>query len=87
MGCIVYTDYVYSAFVLLLVNISCLAFHTNDESLQASPNCTLVAYDYTSMYTNMEFSELKPAVIDVLQQAVSCPGLNNSPKYIPQNTT
>ena len=48
------------------------------ESLQASPNCTLVAYDCTSMYTNMEFSELKQAVNDVLPQVVSCQGLNNT---------
>jgi len=41
------------------------------ESLQASPNCT-------SMYTNMEFNELKQAVNDVLPQVVSCQGLNNT---------
>ena len=48
------------------------------KSLQASPNCTLVAYDCTSMYTNMEFNELKQAVNDVLPQVVSCQGLNNT---------
>ena len=48
------------------------------ESLQASPNCTLVAYDCTSTYTNMEFNELKQAVNDVLPQVVSCQGLNNT---------
>ena len=48
------------------------------ESLQASPNCTLVAYDCTSMYTNMEFNELKQAVNDVLPQVVSCQRLNNT---------
>ena len=34
-------------------------------------------YDCTSMYTNMEFSELKQAVNDVLPHAVSCPRPNN----------
>ena len=48
------------------------------ESLQASQNCTLVAYDCTSMYTSMEFNELKQAVNDVLPQVVSCQGLNNT---------
>ena len=48
------------------------------ESLQASANCTLVAYDCTSMYTNMEFNELKQAVNGVLPQVVSCQGLNNT---------
>ena len=48
------------------------------ESLQASPNCTLVAHACTSMYTNIEFNELKQAVNDVLPQVVSCQGLNNT---------
>ena len=52
------------------------------ESLQASPNCTLVAYDCTSMYTNMELNERKQAVNDVLPQVVSCPGLNNTVQNI-----
>ena len=73
MGCIVYTDYVYPAFVPLLADKR-QNTHIRDtpnfirmiESLQASPNCTLVAYDCTSMYRNMEFNELKQAGNDVL---------------------
>ena len=37
-----------------------------------------MAYDCTSMYTNMEFNELKQAVNDVLPQVVSRQGLNNT---------
>ena len=35
-------------------------------SLQVPPNCTLVAYDCTSMYTNMELKELNETVNNVL---------------------
>ena len=48
------------------------------ESLQVSSDCTLIAYDCTSMYTNMEFNEPMKVVDDALPQKVSRPGLQKT---------
>ena len=48
------------------------------ESHQVSSDCSLIAYDCTSLYTNIEFSELIKAVAEALQQEVSCPRLEKT---------
>ena len=46
-------------------------------SHQVCSDCTLTAYDCTSVYTNMEFNEPIIAVAEALTQ-VSCPGLEKT---------